>query len=198
MAENLLPMTKYNSLAEEQLWDLLKSGDRHAYAEIYERYFSVLYVHALNRLKNSQEAEDIVQEIFLDIWTNCAKMSIRTSLLNYLIACTKNRVLNLISRNSFQEKYRISLAVEKNFEAQTDHLVRERLLNQLIYREIEALPPKMKRVFLMSRNEHLTHLEIARNLDITEQSVRSHVKNALKVLKVKLGVVLVILLFFYN
>ncbi|GGE52331.1 RNA polymerase sigma-70 factor (family 1) [Pedobacter psychrotolerans] len=190
-------MTKYNCLSDLQLWDLLKSGDRLAYAELYERYFSVLYVHARNRLKNSQEAEDVIQEIFLDIWTNCSKICIRTSLINYLITATKNRVLNLIARHNFEGKYKVTLALDEKFEAITDHLVREKMLSKLIDHEIDALPPKMRKVFLMSRADHLTYNEIADHLDITEQSVRSHVKNALKVLRVKLGVLIFITIFFF-
>lgn len=189
-------MTKYNSLTDHDLWDLLRSGDRLAYAELYERYFSVLYLHARNRLKNTQEAEDVIQEIFIDLWANAEKINIKSNLTHYLIACTRNKVLNLISRNNFQEKYKISLAVNEKFEAETDYLVREKLMADLISREINSLPPKMKRVFLMSRAEHLTYIEIAKNLEITEQSVRSHVKNALKVLRVRLGMLFYVLLFF--
>lgn len=192
----ILPMTKYNSSSDIQLLDLLKCGDRSAYAELYERYFSVLYVHARNRLKSGQEAEDVVQEVFIDLWSNAEKINIHRNVSNYLIACTRNKVLNLISRNSFQEKYKISLAVDEKFEAKTDYLIRERLLSELIFREIDCLPQKMKRVFLMSRSEHLTYIEIAKDLNITEQSVRSHVKNALKVLRVRLGLLFYIVFFF--
>ncbi|MEH3113817.1 RNA polymerase sigma factor [Pedobacter terrae] len=189
-------MTKYNSFTDIQLLDLLKSGDRCAYAELYERYFNILYVHARKRLKNTQEAEDVIQEIFVDLWLNADKINIHTSLSSYLITSTRNRILNLISRKGFQEKYKISLAVGEQFEAQTDYRVRERLLQKLIFKEIEFLPPKMKRVFLMSRAEHLSYIEIAKDLNITEQSVRSHVKNALKVLRIRLGLLFFVLFFF--
>ncbi|MES2829236.1 MAG: RNA polymerase sigma-70 factor [Bacteroidota bacterium] len=189
-------MTKYKLLTDLQLWDLLKSGDRHAYAEIYERYFSVLYLHARNRLKDVEEAEDVVQELFLDLWSSSESTVIRSSVQSYLFTSIRNRILNFIAHKSHQEKYKVVTASTCNFESITDHLVRERMLRKLIEQEIEALPPKMKKVFFMSRREHMTYLEIAEKLNITEQSVRSHVKNALKVLRVKLGVLFYILLFF--
>jgi len=189
-------MTKYNAATDTQLLDLLKSGNRCAYTELYQRYFGILYVHARKRLINTQEAEDVVQEIFVDLWSGAQSINIHTSLSSYLITCTRNKILNLISRTGFQEKYKISLAVTEKFESQTDHLVRARQLSALIAKEIECLPPKMKRVFLMSRSEHLTYIEIAKDLNITEQSVRSHVKNALKVLRFRLGLFFYIVLYF--
>jgi RNA polymerase sigma-70 factor (ECF subfamily) len=73
-------------------------------------------------------------------------------------------------------------------------LVREKQLAAIIEREIAALPPKMREVFVLSRKEYLTHKEIAELLGISEQTVSKHVTNALKILRVKLGAVAYILL----
>lgn len=190
-------MTKYNVLSDMQLWDLLKSGNRNAYAEIYERYFALMYLHARTRLKNVEEAQDVVQELFVDLWELSETVTLKTSLQNYLFTSTRNRILNLITRKKIEERYRSSICLDVSYESVTDHLVREGLFNKLIQKEIDALPSKMRKVFLMSRYEHMTYMEISHQLDITEQSVRSHVKNALKVLRFKLGILFYILILFY-
>lgn len=191
-------MTKYTVLSDLEIWDLFKSGDRDAFAELYERYFGILYVHARNRVRDEEEARDLIQELFTDLWSLREKISIKNSLSNFLYTCVRNRVLNSIARKGVQDRYQSSLVAETMSEAITDHRVRERLLARLIEQEIDALPPRMKEVFLLSRRANMTYVEIAGKLDITEQSVRSHVKNALRVLRVKLGILLWILLFFYQ
>ncbi|UOE47481.1 RNA polymerase sigma-70 factor [Mucilaginibacter sp. SMC90] len=182
-------MISYNSLSDSELTNLLKSDDSLAFAEIYDRYFGLLYVHAFNRVRDKEEAKDVVQELFTFLWANHATIEFKTNLSNYLYTATRNRILNLIGRKQIHERYRLKLPEYIITSGLTDHLVRERQLAEIIEKEVQALPPKMRAVFEMSRKYHMTYKEIAEQLDITEQSVRSHVKNALKILRVKLGII---------
>lgn len=186
--------TKYKELSDIHLFELTKLGDRAAFTEIYDRYFGLLYLHALNRLKDKDEAKDVVQDIFSDIWSGRCNVDPKTNVSNYLYTSIRNRVLKAFSHKNVQERYQASLNWEESIESFTDHRVRERQLKSLIEKEIDALPPRMKSVFLMSRQANMTYVEIARDLQITEQSVRSHVKNALKILRVKLGVIIYLLI----
>nr|WP_068887586.1 RNA polymerase sigma-70 factor [Pedobacter panaciterrae] len=188
------PVTKYKELSDVKLFELTKSGDRSAFTEIYDRYFGLLYLHALYRLKSKDEAKDIVQDIFSDLWSGRCTVDPKTNVSNYLYTSTRNRVLNAFSHKNVQSRYHASLDWNENTESFTDHRVRERQLKSIIEKEIDALPPRMKSVFLMSRKANMTYVEIARDLEITEQSVRSHVKNALKILRVKLGVKIYLLI----
>ena len=190
------PITKYKDINDVDLFDLTKSGDRSAFTEIYDRYFSLLYLHALRRLKNKDEAKDIVQDIFSDLWSGRCLINPRTNVSNYLYTSIRNRVLNVEAHKNVRSKYQSSLNLNERTESPTDHLARERQLQVLIEKEIEALPPRMKTVFLMSRKSHMPFVEIARDLQITEQSVRSHVKNALRILRVKLDILTCFILFF--
>jgi RNA polymerase sigma-70 factor (ECF subfamily) len=106
-------------------------------------------------------------------------------------------VFNVLSHKNVHHKYQSSQVWKENTDSFTDHLVRERQLKAIIEQEIDALPPRMKSVFLMSRKANMTYVEIAHDLQITEQSVRSHVKNALKILRVKLGVIVYLLFFMF-
>ena len=77
----------------------------------------------------------------------------------------------------------------------TDHKIRHSQLLNIIEKEISLLPPKMREVFELSRNEKLSHNEIAEHLGISPQTVKKQVQNALKILKIKLGPLFSILLF---
>jgi len=80
-------------------------------------------------------------------------------------------------------------------EYSTDLLLRERELNLIIEKEIQALPPRMREVFMLSRNEGLTHKQIAQRLGTSEQTVTTQIRNSLKVLRLKLGSLFVLMLF---
>ena len=189
----------YNSLSDLELVDLLKSGNEDAFAEIYERYFGALYLHAYKRIRDKDEARDLVQELFSLLWSKRETLEPRTSFSNYLYTWVRNSILNIIAHKLVEEKYLSSLPDRINdTEALTDHRVRERQLAAIIEKEIEALPPRMKAVFELSRKSNMSYKEIAEKLDLSEQSVRSHVKNALKILRMKLGVLVYLFYIFYK
>lgn len=188
----------FRELNDQELADLLRSGDDMAFAEIYRRFFGVLYRHALTRLRDEAVSKDIVQELFESLWYKRETLVFKSNLSNYLYTSVRNRVLKVIAHNNVATAY---ASKQVHFiipdEGMTDHLVRERQLAAIIEKEVRALPSKMREVFELSRKYNYTHKEIAERLGITEQSVRSHVKNALKILRVKLGFVVYLSLIFY-
>lgn len=192
-------MLPYNSLSDLELVELLRTGNQNAFAEIYERYFGLLYLHAYNRLRDKDEAKDLVQELFSHLWSKRATLEPKTNFANYLYTWVRNRVLNIIAHKQVEEKYKAALpGWISGTEALTDHRVRERQLAAIIEREIRALPPKMREVFELSRKSNLSYKEIAEKLNLSEQSVRSHVKNALKILRMRLGILLYLFFIFYK
>jgi RNA polymerase sigma-70 factor (family 1) len=192
-------MVTCSSLSDSELVTLLQSGDGGAYKEIYERYSIIILNHAYNKTRDREEAKDIVHEVFTTLWASRYDVKLNSNLSGYLYTCVRNVFFNQIARNCVQSKYLASL---KDFslsgEVVTDHLVRERQLMEIINHEIADLPPKMGEVFRLSRNEYLSHKEIAEKLGISEQTVSKQVTNALKILRVKLGVIVYILFLIHN
>ncbi len=190
-------MVTYECMSDTELAGLISADDHGAFAEIYERYFRLLYVHALKKLRDKDEARDLVQDLFAHLWTRRASFDEQINISNYLYASVRNRVINLVAHKQVADKYLLSLAVDDmKIEAITDHRIRERQLAEMIESEIGALPPKMREVFELSRKLNFTHREIAIQLNLSEQSVRSHVKGALRILRTKFGTFINLLLFF--
>lgn len=189
-------LKNYSLLADNELAMLLKQGDREAYTEIYKRYNSLLYIFAYKRLGDREEVKDIIHELFLSLWMNREDLTITTGLAQYLYTCTRNRILNVITHKKISSRYVDSLQcfIEQGNDS-TDHLVRHKQLQAFIEKEIAALPPRMREVFEMSRKSNLSRKEIAKELDISEQTVKSQMHSALKVLRVKLGALLAFLIF---
>ena len=190
-------MVDYSDYTDLDLTGLLKSGDQHAFAEIYNRYKFILYNHAWNKLKSREEARDLIQEVFSMIWDKHEVLQIGQNLSGYLYTCVHNQFLNMVVRQSVKNKYIDSIKQYAERGAiYTDHRVRENMLKEIIDREIDLLPPRMKEVFILSRRRHLSHKEIAEMMNTTEQTVKKQMVYALKILRKKLGLVLFLCVYF--
>lgn len=189
----------YGAHTDEELMTLLKEGDAMAFEAIYQRYHSLLYIYAHKKLHNKEESQDIIQDVLLTVWNKRFENSF-DSLKSYLFTAVRNRALDLFSRRKVEEKYMSSLQSFIDISNESaDFLVRERDLSSLIEREIQALPPKMREIFQLSRKEKLTHKEIAEVLNISEHTVATQMKRALKVLRLRLGLVVwIAMLLFYK
>lgn len=181
------------TLSDVELISLLKQGDAVAYTIIYNRYFEELYIHAYNRLRDKDEAQDLLHELFANLWNKRTALEIKSSLAAYLYTAVRNRVMDVIAHQQVETKYISSLQhfLDHGY-CVTDHQVRERQLAALIEKGIADLPPKMREVFELSRKHEMSHKEIAAQLNLSEQTVRTQVKNALKILRLKLGMMLVL------
>ena len=175
--------------SDNELIILLKESDHAAYAELYQRYYRLLFVHAYKRLKDQEQAKDIIQEFFVSLWDKRATISLRSSLAGYFFTAINNRIVDHFLHQEVQGKYIASFAgFLRTEQVKTDYLVREKQLMELIEKEIQQLPPKMREVFQLSRKENLSHKEIAEKLSISEKTVDRQVSNALFRLKTKLGI----------
>lgn len=185
-------MNSLRATDEEELLHRLRKGDRVAFEIIYCGYSERLYAHAAKYLEDQEEAKDIIHDVFFNLWQNRETLYIRENLKAYLYQSVRNRIINHQLKNKRADVYfRSFQRFLMNGQADTDFLVRENMQTELIEREISTLPNKMRTVFELSRKEGLSHKEIAQQLNITEQSVRSHVKGALKILRVRLSIVLI-------
>lgn len=187
-------MTDYRSHTDQELAALLKSGDKAAYTEIYERYFPLLYIHAYKKLGKEEDAKDLLQELFTVLWYKRSEIN-QNNLAAYLYTAVRNRVLDIYAHQQVTNRYILSFQnyIDTVADA-TDYLIRERELSALIEKEIQVLPTKMREVFELSRKSNLTHKEIAEQLHISEQTVAKQITNALKTLRVKLGIFAFILM----
>ncbi|HEY0177806.1 MAG TPA: RNA polymerase sigma-70 factor [Pedobacter sp.] len=188
-------MPGLEDLLDEELMSLVQADDQKAFSEIYNRYKGILVVHAYKKLGDFEDAKDVVQESFSVFWNNRSAMKISSNLSGFLYTMVSNKVLNLIKHRGVAFKYASSF--RKTIEEHpnpTEIRMREKDMAEIIQKEIDALPPKMRMVFLLSRKEHLSHKEIAAALDISEFTVKNHMKSALKILRQRLGLVVFLLL----
>ena len=189
----------YVPLSDGELSALFIDGDHKAYEQLYKRYFRLLYTYAFKKLRDEELAKDIIQEFFTELWYKRTSITVNANIAGYFYSAINNRILNYFSHETVRAKY--IEAIDNFVSSQTDttdHLVREKLMVELIEREIQALPAKMRQVFEMSRKEHLSNKEIAERLDISERTVETQVSNALYRLRNKLGLVVFLFMFYHR
>lgn len=188
-------MPDLKKASDEELVLRLRNGSHRAYEEIYHRYKISLIEHAYKKLGIYEDAKEIVQDVFTSIWSNYAKTPALNNLAAWLYVLVRNKVLNHIAHTRVVNRYMASF---KDFVQQDNHLadliLQEKEMKLLIDQEINNLPPKMRRVLIMSRENHLSNKVIAQELQISENTVKNHLKAALKILRSRLGSVLTLII----
>jgi RNA polymerase sigma-70 factor (ECF subfamily) len=183
---------EYKTFHDVELMDLLKSSDHAAFTEIFHRYSSLLYSHAYNKLRNETEARDVVQEIFVLLWAKREELDLKTNLPGYLYTAVRNNIFNMLKHKKIISAYAtVFSSINEQSEVITDHLVRSKQFAAIIDAEIAALPPRMRKVFELRRIEHLSNREVALMLNITESTAADQVKKALRILRMRIGLILI-------
>ncbi|PWS27560.1 RNA polymerase subunit sigma-70 [Pedobacter yonginense] len=190
-------MSTYKSLADNDLFSLMQDGDRYAFEEIYERFNGLLYIYACKLVSDREDARDIVQEVFVYLWSN-PNIKIKSQLSAYLYTAVRYKIFDWLDKNKSKSNYLQSLEkfVDRG-DCITDNYIREKEFASLIEKEVSLLPPKMRQIFEMSRQQHLSQKEIAQLLHLSDKTVKKQMSNALKVLRLKLTSFLILAVVFF-
>ncbi|MFT4022707.1 MAG: RNA polymerase sigma-70 factor [Flavihumibacter sp.] len=165
---------------ENRLLRQLATGDHHAFRIIYDHYWSKVFALALRKTGNSAEAEEIVQEIFTDLWQRQGRLQIQKTLSHYLSTAVKYKVIDLFEKQAVRQRFRRSELAQLPATASLPDYVRIKELKDSIAALTNALPEKCRLVFQLSRQEGLNHEEIANKLNISTKTVESHLTRALR------------------
>jgi len=170
-------------LTDNELLGRLVAGDEDAFSEIYNRYWKKLIAIAYSYTKNRHVAEEIVQEVFLSVWTRREVIRI-DSLTAYLATAVKFSIFKTVFNANRREKILNSLVHEP--AALTDEVVHAKFLQEYINGIVEQLPDKCRMVYKYSRQDGLSAKEIAGEMNIAEKTVEAHLTKALRILRLNL------------
>ncbi|MHA4806965.1 RNA polymerase sigma factor [Flavitalea flava] len=181
--------TPFSNNTDEQLLLLLRQGEEGAFTEIYGRYWEQMALYVLKVIRSEDEARDIVQEVFVSIWRRRADLVIKGPLIAYLLKSVRNLSLRFIERNLNRNQFLATLTdhLQLGNDLPAVNLIEFRQLEERVDRAIAALPPKMREIYRLSRQENLSYREIAQKLGIAETTVKKQVSNALKSIKNDVG-----------
>ena len=174
----------------------IRNGDRAAFELLFHAMYGQLCAYAVRFLNDQDDAEEIVQEVFVRVWQKREQIDINYSIKSYLYQSVRNASLNHIKHDRVvreHEQYELSMG---NVKDESDTLVTSEL-EMRIHDAIEALPEERRRIFIMSRDEGLKYKEIAEKLNISVKTVENQIGRALKSLRAELSDYFVWLIILY-
>lgn len=179
---------KYDSLSDFELVALLRQGDQLAFQEIFLRYDKLLFLFAFRKLREKEEAKDVIQDVLSWVWNNRQRLPESTPLSSYLYKAVLNRIFDIFRHQNTIQKWidQGSYQTELNDES-TDFLIREKDIQAIVDQEIAGMPPRMREIYQLKRVHDLSVKSIAEQLGISEHTVSTQLKRALKLLRKKLG-----------
>lgn len=185
-------MRKDSENSDLQDWiDDIRDGDHQAFEKLFKQYYSPLTRFAWRYVNSKAIAEEIVQEVFADLWDNRTDWSIELSLRSYLYKTVKNRCLNYLEHQKVEEKYDSKWMDRKdNPTIDFEDELREEQVKEAIKEAIEALPERGKMTYKLHRYDGLTYQEIAEVMGVSPKTVESQMTRSLKTLREQLSFLL--------
>ena len=171
---------------EKPLLARIAAGDEDAFRVLFHAYRPGVFAVACKLLSSSSQAEDALQEIFLKIWLNREKLPGIHSFPAYLHTLTRNHLYNALRRQANEEVFLQQLRLPDAAEEDVLSPLALRQLREMLQKVLTNLTPQQKKVFELSRLEGLRHEEIADLLDISRETVKKHIGEALRVVREKM------------
>lgn len=170
---------------EFDLLDLIKHGDETAFAKIYHRYWTELYLSAYKRLPEKEVCQDIIQNIFTTLWLRRDTVEIN-NLSAYLHTAVKFQVLKRIAREPKMHTASDDFISKLISPLESDHIIIEKETKRMIELFINALPKKRKAIFIKHYFEGLSTANIAVSLNVSQKTVQNQLATGFNGLKVRL------------
>ena len=175
-----------------------------SFEDIYLTYFSKMKYFAKEYVVSEEDAENIVQDVFMELWEKREALTMHTNLIAFLFTAIKNRCLNFLKHQSYIQAKTCSLKADEELESQLNLYALEQFdeavssiseVENLLSRTMQKLPERCREIFLLSRIEGLKYKEIAERLDISVNTVENQISIALRKLRSELKEYLPLLVF---
>ncbi len=158
--------------------------DVEAFKRLFDTHYESLYRYALRYLRSAEEANDVVHDVFLQMWRHRQRIGLGRDLRTYLYAMTRNHALDRLKRRKVEDRFRERPEVTDPEEASTaESEIESRELAATIQRAIDSLPPRQREVLRLRWQQHLSYEEIAKALEISPKTVAIHLSRGLQHLR---------------
>ncbi|WP_256010622.1 RNA polymerase sigma factor [Desertivirga xinjiangensis] len=176
-------MSSFLTHSDAKLLLLISEGNQKAFDELYNRYWSRVLGVAIHKLNDVQEAEEIVQDIFLSLWKRRRDLLINSELECYLMVCVKYRVIKYLSRQRQKRLYEKQQLTGDLLDDSTQEYLNFSDLKRQLEILVRRLPETCRLVYQMNKESGMSYKEISKHLGISEKAVDGHLFRAKKNLK---------------
>lgn len=167
----------------------MRTDDKAAFSALYERYSNLVYNYLSGFLKDPALTEDLAHEVFIKLWEIRHRLDIQTSFEAYLLRTCRNSAITALKK--IRVDSRLAQAAIKYLESlpasalQTTTTLEK--YDRLLDEAVASLPPQRRKIFLLCREEGKTYEQVATELGLSINTVKEHMKDALKALRTFLG-----------
>ncbi|AKD03696.1 RNA polymerase sigma-70 factor [Pontibacter korlensis] len=178
----------FDEYTDEMLLGFVQESDEDAFTELYRRYWRQLYISALKRISNEDDAKDIIQELFIKLWNRRTTLPDEVKVAEYLYTALRYRIINFIQADEVRLKYaNAQLTEQDNFAASVaESSLALQEIESIIEKAVEAMPERMQEVFILSYRKGFTPKEIAVQLSLSVQTVKNYLSSARALLKCRI------------
>ncbi|MBA7533337.1 ECF RNA polymerase sigma factor SigW [subsurface metagenome] len=176
----------------------LQKGDLFAYDRLFTKYSKKIYYFAKGYLNSNEDAEELVQEVFLLVWDKRKELKEHLSFNAFLYTVTYNAIRKYFRKKAREKKYLDKFL--EDYDGKYNKTIADieyNNLHELANKAIEKLPEKRKLIFQLSRHKGLSNMEIAKRLNISKKTVENQIHSALKFLREQFGKETLFTLLFY-
>lgn len=160
---------------------MLADDSEYAFQLLFDRYRNRIYQTAIRYLKSPVLAQEVVQDVFLKLWFERKNIRKDMPVEAWLFTIAKNNLLNRMKKLASEWKALKNFRPSDNsVSGNPEDKMQESQYDQLLQEALQILPDQQRRVFLLSRNEHLTYAQIGEKLDISPLTVKTHMSRALE------------------
>lgn len=175
---NLLDLVTYKRIQQ---------GDIKEFEKLFRKYYQPLCLFANKFLRDMDSAEEIVQELFYNLWKNKESISITSSIKAYLYQSVRNNSLKYIEHLAVKERYSNEVKRQQvNSATDESNSIELAELNDVIEKTLNQLPERCRQIFLLSRFDGLKYHEIATKLSISVKTVEANMGKALQLFRTNL------------
>jgi RNA polymerase sigma-70 factor (family 1) len=170
--------------SESELLQWVAQGNEQAFRRIFDLYSDRLFSYVLKITGREEIAEEIVMDAFMKVWTNREHLSAINRFDSYLYTIVRNQAFNILKRIAHEARIINELGRDHiNGQDFTEETVVYNDYRNLLHEAVDQLPPQQKRVYKLSRDEGLKYDEIAEQLNLSKNTVKSHLKKAVSSLR---------------
>jgi len=169
-------------LEHDRILQQIREGDDESFRKIFHAYYEGLCQYAFTLLRDMDDAEDIVQSVFLKIWEKHQTLIITHTIKSYLYKAVYHQCVNQFEHRVVRTKFHEHTTAEKSQDVQHPEVFPNELEERIIA-AINTLPKQCRTIFVMSRYQEMKYAEIAKVLDLSVNTIENQISKALRILR---------------
>lgn len=167
--------------------------------QLFKEHYEALHRYAFTILKDEDDAKDVLQMVFINIWERRESLNIMGSAKSYLYRSVYNESLNYIKKEGVRQKHHQGAgSLQDSVDMRQSEIESALEWKQKVNKVLEQMPPQCRTVFVKSRTENKKYIEIAEELGISVKTVEAHMSKALKIIRTIVGVLLIVCCLYFE